>query len=654
MRLLLITTLLAGTAFAQRTDAPLVPSAGTRLPKKLASFGATRLGQFAYVYGGHSGRTHEFGPHAQSGSFLRLSLLDLHSWEELPSDLPVQGTALVGRGRKLFRIGGLQALRDQGGEVELRSTSSVRMFDTESMQWSEETPLPEPRSSHEAYVIDDRVYVVGGWSHLNGEEIWLDTAWSADLKRSPLVWESMPKPSSLRRAYAMAACGDRLAILGGLSPDGDLLSSVELFDPKTSSWSTGPSLPARGFGASAVTVDGDLYASGTMSELFRLRSDGDAFESVADYDTARFFDRLIPLDDGRIAALAGVGAGDHMSTIELLDPRGESEPRIVTWQLPYAGLAKNRQGLFVHQDTIWTFGGNQTTEQHAFEEENFLDEGHAFHLATMTASRAMPDLPVHRQSLVTAVVGGRRDRTGFAIGGFGHDGEVERSFADVFRFDFKSKEWTKDAALPGSRTQFQLAVHDETLWLFGGTDYDPRRDDSFRYPTEVLRRSVASSGGFEPAGVTMPNPRRAFGGAVFDGRFWLVGGMREDFQLVEQVDVFDFESGTFTVGPMPAAPRISPTLASLGGRLYLALGTSPDGEGDFASNRSVEVYEPGVGWRTLIEELPFPTRHCRMVVVGERLVFFSTHFEAGGRAFVAQLDPNLGEFETPDEAGGER
>lgn len=638
---------------------------GHKVPEKLASFGSAQIGNWVYVYGGHSGNTHQFGSHTQTGDLYRMSLVGLDGvgathFEQLPSDMPVQGTALVAHGTNLFRIGGLRALNGPGEDDELLSTETVRRFDTNRMRWFDATPLPEPRSSHDAYVLGSRVYVIGGWSmgHADGGPVWHTTAWSADLSAEELVWEALPEPPFQRRALAVAALGGQIAVVGGIQETGGLSSATSVFDPETGVWSDGPELPARGFGAAATTVDGVLFASGMNSPLFELEPGGNAYTKTVDYLQPRFFERFAVLDEGHLVAIAGVGSGDHMSTVEVLPTEGVKEPRIATWKIPYDGDARNRQGVFVFRDALWMFGGNRTTEQHAFDPENFTSEGRALRLATMTVDATMPSAPLDRQSFVT-IQTGKRGVDGWALGGFGHDEvaedgsiraasaeSVERAHSDLWHFDLKYRAWTHRGRMPESRTQFGLCEHDGALFVFGGTDFDPRREDEFLYPTRVLRFPFdGDDAAFEVTEFELPQPRRAFGAAKLGSEFFLVGGMQEGFQLVETVDVFDFESKSWRQIEAPSRPRISPRLLSVGGRLVMALGTSPAGERSFEENRSIEVWEPRAGWRTVIAELPFSTRHVRMFEMHGQLVFVSTHFEKGGEAFVAIVDLGLEDLE---------
>ena len=149
---------------AMRTVHPAV------MPHAITSFGACRVGSLLYVFGGHIGRAHAHSKDNVIGAFRRMNMVDGSSWQELPPGPALQGTALVAApDGTIYRVGGTDARNEPGEEDDMHSTSSVQRFDPVAGAWSEMTPLPEPRSSHDAIVCDNKLYVVGGWE-LDGDD----------------------------------------------------------------------------------------------------------------------------------------------------------------------------------------------------------------------------------------------------------------------------------------------------------------------------------------------------------------------------------------------------------------------------------------------------------------------------------------------------
>jgi len=614
------------------------------LPQAIASFGAATDGHWLYVLGGHTGVRHHHSAANLFAGFLQLNLLDRTSWEILPGGVPLQSVSLVAWQHRLYRVGGMRALNAAGEAENLQSVADVACFDPLRKEWSPLPPLPEPRSSHDAVAYRGQLYVAGGWT-LDGSSAqarWLNTAWVFDLAAEQPEWKALPQQPFQRRAVALAAANGRLYIIGGMEPDGTISRRVDMLDLQRQQWSAGPDLPADGFGSAAIAVNERIYAEGMDGGVFRLREDGKAWERTAELSFPRYFSRLVTIGGDELLAVGGASRGGHLRQIESVSLAPPSAaPRVRTWVLPWPGAARNRQGMFSQRDQLYLFGGNNSLEQHDFAARNFVDQGFGVNLGALTIE-ARASFPARRQSMVTGIVGGSPP-IGYALGGFGHDGQVARSFNTVYRYDFAQDRWTElGPKLPVPISQFGLVVHGSELWVFGGLDYDPRRDknDRFRHSQQVFVWDTHDQqAGFKAIAQTLPRARRAFGCAVLGDHVYLVGGMQDNFKLVEPCDVFDVKARTWSAIPAPRRPRISPDLAVLNGRVYLAGGATPDDSGELTPNDSMECYDPLRGqWSIAVEHLPIPTQHARLFPMEHDLVLISTQ-DADGILRIAMIRP---------------
>ena len=167
------------------------------LPQAVNSFGGAVLGDWLYVYGGHTGKTHKYSRETVSKHFRRLNLRDRVTWEELPCGPPLQGVTLMSHGGRLYRIGGMAPHNPPGQPSDLVWIADFARFDPESKTWTGLPPLPTPRSTHDSVVVGDRIYVIGGWSMNGGDSTsaeFLDTALVFDLARAGAGWESCRLP----------------------------------------------------------------------------------------------------------------------------------------------------------------------------------------------------------------------------------------------------------------------------------------------------------------------------------------------------------------------------------------------------------------------------------------------------------------------------
>jgi len=294
------------------------------LPEPLSSFGAAVVDGWLYVYGGHIGTEHDHSAANLSNHFRRIRIEAGSEWEELPMQTPLQGLAVVAHDGKLYRIGGMNARNETVEEEEdLHSTDEFAAFDPASGKWSALAPLPRPRSSHNAVVIGDRLYVVGGWT-LGGEadRTWQTDALVFDFDDPAAGWQTLAEQPFARRALAASHWKGKLVALGGLDEEGEVSQRVDMFDPQSGEWSEGPKLPGDGrggFGISAWNLDGRLYFSGLPGILYRLSEDGSEWEEAARLAKPRFFHQLVPAGDGGLLAVGGASSEGHIADIEWID-----------------------------------------------------------------------------------------------------------------------------------------------------------------------------------------------------------------------------------------------------------------------------------------------------------------------------------------------
>ena len=306
------------------------PAAFPNLPEELTSFGAAIADHHLYVYGGHTGDAHSYSTDEQSDRFWSLDLSggDQAEWKELAGGPSLQGLALVAFEGRLIRIGGFTAINALGQDHDLRSQTSVASYDPAQNQWSALAALPEARSSLDAAVLGNKVYVFGGWK-LDGDNdhaTWHQSGWSLDLRDPSATWQPTAQPPLKRRAVSVAAHNDKLFVIGGMQAEGGPTTRVDVYDPQSDQWSQGPSIPGAGmsgFGSAAFACGGHLIVSTMDGFVHRLNSSGDSWETIAKIDPARFFHRMLPLNETTLllvgGANMGIGKFTRIDAISLVD-----------------------------------------------------------------------------------------------------------------------------------------------------------------------------------------------------------------------------------------------------------------------------------------------------------------------------------------------
>lgn len=290
------------------------------LPDAFSSFGACVLDNHVYVYGGHAGKTHSYSTETTLGKLRRLNLADTaKGWEELAGGLHLQGVALVAHNGKVIRVGGMEPRNKPGDPADNHSTASVQSYDPKANKWTDLAPLPAGRSSHDAVVVGDTLYVFGGWN-MKGKDKpdWHDTFLALDLSGSKAEWKSAPQPF-VRRALTAAAVGGKVYVLGGLTAKGDSEVKADVLDVATGKWSSGPAFPEgkmNGFTPASVVAGGQLYLSTADGLVYKL--DGDKWTEAGKLATPRWVHRAVPLGADKFLAIGGAAKGGSRADGEVI------------------------------------------------------------------------------------------------------------------------------------------------------------------------------------------------------------------------------------------------------------------------------------------------------------------------------------------------
>jgi len=313
-------------SFAEEKYAPL--------PETVTSFGAATSGDWLYAFGGHKGERHEYSVEMVSGSFQRLNLKKGGAWESLPSAKPGQGQPLVAYRGYVYRIGGMAARNTADEKQDLYSMSLVQRFDPQKSVWEDVASLPEIRSSHDAVVLGNKLYVAGGWQLAGGtnKPAWPANALVLDLAKPEAGWSMFAQPFK-RRALALAAQGSRVYCIGGMDDDNSPTRAVEVYDTKTGAWSKGPELPPgkfKGFSCSAIAQGGRIYVTAFQGDLLRLANNGQSWEVVGRLEHPRMAHRLVTAGSKQLIALGGEDGEEKRPDLELLTPSAKPRPATKT------------------------------------------------------------------------------------------------------------------------------------------------------------------------------------------------------------------------------------------------------------------------------------------------------------------------------------
>ena len=193
---------------------------------------------------------------------------DTDTWRDLPNlPLPIHhGMAAVVTDR-LFALGGYSS----GGEPV------DSMWELVGGAWIDRPPMPGPVGAGAAAVVDGWVYVVGGAP--GGGFYRYDAESNA--------WAELPEPNQQREhVAAVSRDGEVWAIAGRWQ--GEIFDTIEIYNPESHTWRSGPSLKeARsGFGAVAigeriVVAGGEVFSpEKALPSVEKLDAEGSAWTFI--------------------------------------------------------------------------------------------------------------------------------------------------------------------------------------------------------------------------------------------------------------------------------------------------------------------------------------------------------------------------------------
>ncbi|MEM6672054.1 MAG: kelch repeat-containing protein [Planctomycetota bacterium] len=300
-------------------------SRGPDFPLAVSSHGAAFSDGSLYAFGGHAGVTHRYSTESTSGRFFRWkpNAYGTNEWEELASEVHLQGMGLLAFRGNLYRIGGARPRNAPGEEHDIRSVASCSIYRPETGKWESFRELPSPRSSFDAVVWNDHIVLVGGWEMRGSGEppVWSDTALMLDLTQPDAEWQSIPQPFQ-RRALGCSVVDGKLYVVGGLTADGDVERRVDVLDLATMEWSEAPKLPGtrmNGFTPAVCSIGGRLIASPSDGRLYRLDESGTAWDEIGEIEESRFVHRMVPIDGRTVAIIGGASREGNRTSVEIVE-----------------------------------------------------------------------------------------------------------------------------------------------------------------------------------------------------------------------------------------------------------------------------------------------------------------------------------------------
>ncbi len=310
---------------------------------------------------------------------------------------------------RVFAAAGLFVLIALCGAVKLIQPAAAKSLLLPSTgTWTTKAPLPAVREHVMSGVINDLLYVVGGFNgttlaELNTHEVYDPTTNS---------WSARALLPTARHGGASAVINGKLYVAGGCNAAGaQSLNVLEVYDPATNTWTMKASLPTSRCVPGFAAIGGKLYVVGgvnIVNNTFLRTNVLEVYDPITDtwatkvpMPTARAYPTAEAID-GKLYVIGGDNNNVIYGTLEVYDP------------------------------------------------------------ATNTWATKTP-MPTPRTSLVSGVIGGRL----YAVGGVPTQSGASETVINE-SYDPATNIWRAEDPLPTARWGAAAEVINDTLYVVGG------------------------------------------------------------------------------------------------------------------------------------------------------------------------------------------
>ncbi|MDD3140196.1 MAG: kelch repeat-containing protein [Lachnospiraceae bacterium] len=298
------------------------------------------------------------------------------------------------------------------------SDSSLEVYDPSTDVWTTLAPMPIEQESGQTEVIDGKIYSIG---NVDSDADSLSSTEVYDVSTD--TWTILASMSTPRYKFQTEVLDGKIYAIGGLEKqisDGfpPKLSSVEVYDPSTDTWTTESSMSTSRYIFQTEVINGKIYAIGGLGPIdsYPLSSvevydpSIDTWTTLSSMSVARY-DFQTEVINGRIYAIGGQISDETMlSSIEVYYPSIDMWVTLPSMDAVRAGLQTE-----VIDDKIYAIGGEAFVDgyEHGYNRD-YLSSVEVYDSSTHTWS-TITSMSDARSGFQTEII----DGTIYAFGGIG-------------------------------------------------------------------------------------------------------------------------------------------------------------------------------------------------------------------------------------------
>lgn len=233
-----------------------VPVLGAAAQAEFAGLDQINLGPVPASVSGKLGETElriRFGDQAANPVVLAPAMPATGEWGRRAA-LPLANSemSVAGLDGKIYVLGGYPASRV--------TSAAVQMYDSATDTWTMAAPLPAPVNHSMPAVTGGKLYIIGGQSD-SGNASFVNTTYEYDPAANS--WRTRATMPAARGGGAADSIDGKIYVAGSRPPRG---ADFAVFDPAANTWTALPDMPTQRNHLAAVAFEGKLYVIGGRFE----------------------------------------------------------------------------------------------------------------------------------------------------------------------------------------------------------------------------------------------------------------------------------------------------------------------------------------------------------------------------------------------------